>query len=764
MARRIFLHLYLMRVPILMLLLLGLLFPYALQTPMLHGLADLEFNQVAFVAFAAFLLLSVAVSCCFLVLLYGSERADGKREPAPPIEEAAEMPIRLPLSNWTVALLYIGGGILFLRFLLHVEQTMVAAHLNPAGIALHFWIQAGLGTLLGTLFIVAIFALDLLISDPRSTPQIEVFALPIAYLFRKLGWLSRSLKLLSDARPLRPLHLEGLLSNSNSLSLLWVRIMGPGYGRFDERGNPVEIYPGHRFAAFLGAICFGLYIFAGRGVYHRLTSDAVFPPPQPYDAVLLQVVLLLLLACLTLSAFCFYFDRFRMPVLIPIALILLLTSRLGPSDHSFHTVDLPAQAALPNPIDLLAGKPDRVIVVAAAGGGIQSAAWTSEVLCGLRHDLGPSFNDSVLAISGVSGGSVGTMFYLRCLESPPGDMQGALAARNSSLEAVAWGLAHADLRTTVLPINALIWPGADRGWALERAFRKNAQFSPMDRPLASTELQKKWPVVLLNATEVRTGDPIVFTNSNFPVPLPATDPNHALHGFHKVYVGRDVNLESAVRMSAAFPYVSPAARADSPWNAEHLVDGGYFDNSGLFTLTRWLKAALPDLPSTGGVPCPPLANKKILILVIDAFPDGQWTGPADTPHRWPYQLIAPAYAILHVRSEGQQVRDIADSSNLLQILSLRGYEAATLTARYVPSNQATGSTSPVDCPQDPPLTWHLTEVEKACIDQEWNDLKPELIAQIDAFFSTGPLRPTGGPAQVATTRLKKGLYLQKIMR
>jgi len=763
MARRIFLHLYLMRVPILMLLVLGWLFPNLLQTPMLHGLADLEFNQVAFVTFAAFLLLSGAVSCCFLVLLYGSERADGLRQPPPEISLAAEMPIRLPLSTWIVALLYLGGGFLFLRFLLRVQQTMIAAHLHPAGMALRFWIQAGLGTLLGTLFIVAIFVLDLLISDPRSAPQIEVFALPIAYLFRKAGWLSRNLKYFSDARPLRALHLESILSSSNSLNLLLVRILGPGYGRFDERGNPVEIYPGHRFAGFLAAICFGLYILAGRGVYHRLASDAAYLPLQPYDAVLLQVILLLLLACWTLSAFCFYFDRFRIPVLIPIALILLLTSRLGPSDHAFHTVARPAQATLLTPADLLAAKQDRVIVVAAAGGGIQSAAWTSEVLCGLRHDLGSSFDDSILAISGVSGGSVGTMFYLRCVESLPGDMQGALAARNSSLEAVAWGLAHPDLRRAILPINALLWPGADRGWALERALRKNAQFSPTDRPLAAVELQKKWPVILLNATEVRTGDPIVFTNSDFPVPLPAIDPNHALHGFHEVYSGRDVNLESAVRMSAAFPYVSPAARPDWPGNAEHLVDGGYFDNSGLFTLTKWLKAAIPNLPPAG-TSVHPLPNKKILILSIDAFPDGQWTGPGDTPHAWLYQLIAPAYAILHVRSEGQQVRDLSDSSNLLQILSLRGYDATTLTARYVPSNQATGSMAAVDCPQDPPLTWHLTEVEKACIDQEWNELKPELISQIKAFFAAGPPQPSGAPAQVATTQLKKGLYVQKIMR
>jgi hypothetical protein len=311
----------------------------------------------------------------------------------------------------------------------------------------------------------------------------------------------------------------------------------------------------------------------------------------------------------------------------------------------------------------------------------------------------------------------------------------------------------------------LAWsPGADRGWALERALRKNAQFSPMDRPLAKTQLQKKWPVILLNSTEVRTGDPIVFTNSDFPVLTPADDPNHSLHGFHKVYTNRDVSLESAARMSAAFPYVSPAARADTPWKAEHLVDGGYFDNSGLFTLTKWLKEAIPNLPPTGQPEFAPISKKKILILRIDAFPDGQWNGPADRPHRWPYQLIAPVYAILHVRSEGQLVRDVSDSSNILQILSLRGYEAAAVTARYVPSDQSAGAAAAVNCPQDPPLTWHLTEVEKACIDQEWEALKPDLISQINAFFTGIPAPPTKAPARVFTLPVRKGLYLQKIMR
>lgn len=745
-----------------MLLALGGLFPTALRSPMLHGLADLETNQVAPVAFAAFLLLSAALTCCFLVLLYGAARVEGKRQPPPPGGRPMDLPDRLPLSNWTVSLLYVGAVLLFARFLFSLEEIMLEAHIHTEGLAMEFWLRTAVGIALGALFMIIVFVVDLLLSDPRGRPGVEVFALPIAYLFRQAHWLAPSLQGISDMRPLHALHLQKLIAVIDWISLKAVRFLGPGYGSFDEEGRPTEIFPGHRFAAALAGLCYFVYWQNGRGVFRQLALDEAFRPPQARDAVLLQVILLMLLACWGLSAFCFYFDRFRIPVLIPMAIVLLATSRLGPSDHAFHTLPRAATERLGTPTELLEAKGDSVIVVAAAGGGIQSAAWTSQVLCGLRRELGPTFEDKVLAISGVSGGSVGTMFYLRCVESPAGDLQGALAARNSSLEAVAWGLAYPDLRRAILPVDAFLWPGADRGWALERALRKNAQFTPADRPLASTKAQPKWPIVLLNATEVRTGDPLVFTNSDFPEPSPSTDPNHGLHGFHLMYSGRDALLESAVRMSAAFPYVSAAARPDTPPNAEHLVDGGYFDNSGLFTLTKWLKTALPEVPSAG-TSAPPFTRKRILLLSINAFPDNQWNGPADKPESWFYQLLAPVYGILHVRSEGQVVRDLSDTSNLLQLLILRGYEAQALTVRYVPSPPGEQKTGEINCPQDPPLTWHLTEVEKRCIDQEWLALKPDLIGEIDRFFAIPSALAGAAPTQAVTKPIKKGLYLQKLM-
>ena len=51
-------------------------------------------------------------------------------------------------------------------------------------------------------------------------------------------------------------------------------------------------------------------------------------------------------------------------------------------------------------------------MVTAAGGGIQAAAWTAQVLTGLDEIYGKEFSDSIGVVSSVSGGSVGAMFFL----------------------------------------------------------------------------------------------------------------------------------------------------------------------------------------------------------------------------------------------------------------------------------------------------------------------------------------------------------------
>src|SRR5207302_8760219 len=99
-----------------------------------------------------------------------------------------------------------------------------------------------------------------------------------------------------------------------------------------------------------------------------------------------------------------------------------------------------------------------IVVVGRAGGGIQSAAWTTSVLDQLgkrlKADSGGAYDlpHSIRLISGVSGGSVGGMFYAECFnESEPEFSHSFQAACSSSLGPTIRGLLRQDLWRALMP-------------------------------------------------------------------------------------------------------------------------------------------------------------------------------------------------------------------------------------------------------------------------------------------------------------------------
>src|SRR5271156_2204584 len=116
--RRPFLLLYMMRVPLLFLFVLGVGLPWAFGTSMFHGVADLTLSQVLTAAFLASLLVSIAITSCYLILLYGQERADGWIVQPTPQDR---------VSLWGVAFLYLYGGICWILFLVSICSFMSKA-------------------------------------------------------------------------------------------------------------------------------------------------------------------------------------------------------------------------------------------------------------------------------------------------------------------------------------------------------------------------------------------------------------------------------------------------------------------------------------------------------------------------------------------------------------------------------------------------------------------------------------------------------------
>jgi hypothetical protein len=274
----------------------------------------------------------------------------------------------------------------------------------------------------------------------------------------------------------------------------------------------------------------------------------------------------------------------------------------------------------------------------------------------------------------------------------------------SSLNAVLWGLVYPDLHRLLLPVPRWLWRDEDRGSSLERSIATTAGRSAAPKLLSLAPLLKDgFSFLLMNAAVRAEALPVTFTNSRYPGPQTVGAGFRGIRSFHEDF-RLETRLETAVRLSASFPIVSPAARPSELHGIDTFVDGGYFDNSGLYTLMGWLSEAAAGLPAA--------QRREVLLLIIDAFPEPTPFDPGRVDIPWYRQLTIPFETVIGVRASGQAVRNRYEFPLLAK--SLEGQlTMRQLEFRYRPSPR---------CAQDPtPLSWHLTRVQRECVAEAWSD-------------------------------------------
>ncbi len=309
--------------------------------------------------------------------------------------------------------------------------------------------------------------------------------------------------------------------------------------------------------------------------------------------------------------------------------------------------------------------PDKIgktlVIVTCPGGGIHAAAWAAHVLEQLDRRYS-DFADSIALISGVSGGSVGTMFYVNSrypLETEPAMLDGKqwLRAAESSLGAIGAGLAFDDGPALLYPPLA----SSDRGVRLEHAWRHRLLGNQDDQTLqrwGERAIQGKMPVVVLNATDAASGRRILFGSLPTPRRLSLNSKVARPWDCRELFESAtyDLHLTTAARASASFPYVSPftrPARANALGRTVGIGDGGYVDNEGIVTAVDWLdfigrRAA--KAMETGPIPF-----RRILLLRIQPGSDGEALGEPDarallSSLRW---LSGPLEALASMRTSSQ---------------------------------------------------------------------------------------------------------------
>ena len=361
------------------------------------------------------------------------------------------------------------------------------------------------------------------------------------------------------------------------------------------------------------------------------------------------------------------------------------------------------------------------IVVAATGGGIQAAGWTARVLTGiddaLPDDLRDEYTHSIRLLSTVSGGGVGAMYFAERYGASGFDRtnlrQVVEKAQSSTLDDVAWGAAYPDaLATFFPPVRAMF---GDRGQALETAWTRSLEVTRLLSDWRTGVWSDLRPANIFNATLVDTGERLLIGTSRL-----GWRQKRGLRNFEDIYKDREIQVVTAARLAASFTYVSPAARPSEGGDDFHVVDGGYYDDYGMTTLSEWLDEGLEGLGDVASFP-------RVLVIQIRSDPGEQHALP-DRWHGPLYQLWAPAKTLLNVRATGQISHNDGEFERLQQLWRERKVQIANVIFRF--------------CGEHPPLSWHLTRREKDAIEAEWQAHtaagRPELQA-VQAFLRGQPL-------------------------
>ena len=464
-------------------------------------------------------------------------------------------------------------------------------------------------------------------------------------------------------------------------------------------------------------------------------------------AVLASLLVLVIGFFWLLSAIAFVTDVSRLPLLSFALLFFLVCSGLsgGRTEHYFSTksTKTPAVQRVPEPAEILRNRLrvanktkhfEPLIIVTAEGGGIHSAAWTAAVLMELERQFSlqnpaNTFHANLLLASGVSGGSVGLLPFLR--EYADDDKfsridvtanRVIMAANCSSLAAVAWGLSYYDALRFFLPLPwqsaGVIWSqgaptGWDRSWALERAFARNLDDdscrltgSPgtkrtddknrtgYELTLGNYQATSEKPALTFNTTAVETGGRFLLANYQLPPGtkyadvLPAESFLHA-YAYSDITLDQrerekqqfaDLPLATAARLSATFPYISSASRIpkEDDTLGYHFVDGGYFDNDGTSSVVEFLhyaltmecpqKETLEPLPEGCSKPCPPQQQPGATRCA--------------NPDEWPY--VGRRVPILLVEIRNDQDLDAKNNQDSLEKQEQLTYESGAGGGEWVP--------------------------------------------------------------------------------
>ncbi len=425
------------------------------------------------------------------------------------------------------------------------------------------------------------------------------------------------------------------------------------------------------------------------------------------------------------------------------------------------------------------GRDYPVYIVAAAGGGTYASIRTAYMLTYLQK-ICPAFAHHLFAVSSVSGGGLGAIAYAsQNITFDPQDLRACegLETRQvvaSPVETVIAPEAPSpldsffakDVLSTIVGAGlfpdmlqrAIPWPvrQLDRsvayGEALAQYWREalgaedsrradaskiQAMGCPAEEFFGECEIASYWrpdgnvPILIFNTTDVDTGTPIILSNLSkefYQGTLAAVN--------MRDFTDKSIYLIDGASLSARFPIALPAGFLPQSTSSDswfRLVDGGYFDTSGLITAEA-VKKRIEKIASDRGL----RVSVRLIFLGewADRAPEAVDAPSAPQPSA-PAAIIAQLSASVkngHGKSPGGSELD----AHAAALFTARDQRTNFLVSRFLATidgtialrwdPQAQGGLTP-HCP-DVPLAWYLApctqQLARSRLDDALFAAEPEL--------------------------------------
>ncbi|WP_148216095.1 hypothetical protein [Acaryochloris marina] len=324
-----------------------------------------------------------------------------------------------------------------------------------------------------------------------------------------------------------------------------------------------------------------------------------------------------------------------------------------------------------------------VYIVSAQGGGIYAAYHAASTLAKLHDTSDGKFSSHVFAISSVSGGSLGSAVYSALVKEFAQQQNKNINSPttinvhkkispyvekilgNDFLSPLFSLALFPDLLQRFIPIPISTW---DRVRGLELAleeywdntFNASTEMKNYENYFSNSykefwNLCEENPALVLNTTNVETGERVVFSPFKF-----STNGLNSFFDFDLVYP--NIPLSTATFISARFPIFTPAGwfkhyvkdetSATKRISKSRLVDGGYFDNSGVATARDIIDEILEDTQIYNPKTVKKSKEKVLRISLINiALVDSPDTRKfSDASHQGLNEILSPLRTVVNVRN------------------------------------------------------------------------------------------------------------------